>query len=199
MGVATGNFQYTNGSPVANGLFQWKLSNDAILGTSTAVCVAPPVVDGILDTAGFMSATIAFNDVLTTTSGESTYYQLTVKGANGEQVWNEYYSLTGTAANLNLTPPGGPPIVVTTPVASVLLQTNSVTNDVQTKENLVAGTNVTLSYSAGSTTINAAGGTGGGATFSAAGYGYFVGPGWTSPMFQSGSFGFGPVTGTGGV
>jgi len=106
MGVATGQFQYANGSPVANGLFQWKLSSDAILATGTA-CIVPLLITGYLDTNGSMSATFAFNDVLSTTAGALTTYQLTVKAATGEQVWNERYHLTGTAANLNTIAPSG--------------------------------------------------------------------------------------------
>jgi len=101
MGVATGTFQLPNGSPVANGLFQWKLSGDALL-LSTAM-VVPKLITGNLDTSGNMTATFAFNDVLT--ASVATSYQLTVKDAAGGQVWNEVYTLTGTAANLNLIPP----------------------------------------------------------------------------------------------
>lgn len=104
MGVATGTFQYPNGSPVANGIYQWKLSGDAVL-ISGSSCVAPTLFSGALDPNGNMTATFAFNDVLTTTCGLSTTYQFTVKGNGGGQIWNENYFLTGTAANLNTIPP----------------------------------------------------------------------------------------------
>src|SRR5271157_281352 len=104
MGVATGVFQYPNGSPVANGAFQWKLSSDAIQqGTA---CVCPPLFGGSLDLNGNMTATFLFNDVLVTAYGTNTTYQLTVKAVNGGQVWNENYYLTGTAANINTILPG---------------------------------------------------------------------------------------------
>lgn len=104
MGVATGVFQYPNGSPVANGIYQWKLSSDAIeQGTA---CIAPPVFYGYLDSSGNMTATFLFNDVLATAYGTNTTYQLTVKALNGGQVWNENYYLTGTAANINSIYPG---------------------------------------------------------------------------------------------
>jgi hypothetical protein len=103
VGVATGTFQYANGSPVANGLYQFKLSGDAIL--SGSACVSPLLITGYLDTNGSLSATFAFNDALSTTA--TTTYQLTVKAPTGEQVWNERYTLTGTAANLNLIVPSG--------------------------------------------------------------------------------------------
>ena len=103
MGVATGTFTLPNGSPVANGLYQWKLSQDTIC-TVTSACICPPLFYGNLDTNGNMTATFLFNDVLTP-SGST--YQLTVKGNAGQQVWNEIYYLTGTAANLNNIPPGG--------------------------------------------------------------------------------------------
>lgn len=65
---------------------------------------------GSLDTNGNMTATFDFNDVLSTNTGLTTYYQLTIKDSGGGQVWNEFYYLTGTAANLNLIPPlGNPP------------------------------------------------------------------------------------------
>lgn len=107
MGVATGTFQYTNGSPVANGLWQFKLSQDSILVDATAVCVAPRLISGNLDTLGAMTATFAFNDVLSTAAGLNTCYQLTIKDLGGGQVWNECYILTGTSANINLIPPAG--------------------------------------------------------------------------------------------
>lgn len=46
----------------------------------------------------------------------------------------------------------------------VLLQTNGTTNDVQNKLNLVAGANVTITETAGNTTISSTGGVGGGAS-----------------------------------
>lgn len=219
MGVVTGVFQYPNGSPVANASYQWKLSSDAIEFTGTSACVCPPIVNGSLDANGNMTSTFAFNDVLSTSAGLATYYQLTVKAQNGGQVWNEYYFLTGTAANLNLIPPAGVPVVVTTPVSNVLLQTNSVTNTDQVKlnvlngpgvsaaadavggvtfsANLVAGTNITLATStANAITINSTGGGGGPATFSTAGVGGFLGPGITFPLHWSNYASFGQITGT---
>lgn len=105
MGVVTGTFQYPNGSAVANGLYQWKLSSDAV-DISTA-CIAPSLIVGSLDTNGNLTSTFLFNDVLSTTGGANTCYQLTVKAKGGAQVWNECYQLTGTAANLNTIPPSG--------------------------------------------------------------------------------------------
>lgn len=46
----------------------------------------------------------------------------------------------------------------------ILLQTNGATNDVQNKLNLVAGANVTITETAGNTTISSTGGVGGGAS-----------------------------------
>lgn len=125
MGVATGTFQYPNGSPVASGLYQWKLSSDAIEFSGTSACIVPPVVRGNLDSSGNLTTTFAFNDVLSTTAGAVTTYQLTVKDIGGGQVWNENYYLTGTAANLNLIAPGGsaPPFVTVTATVSVVTVT----------------------------------------------------------------------------
>lgn len=103
MGVVTGTFQLPNGSPVANGLYQWKLSGDAVLLSSAAN--VPRLFGGSLDSNGNMTATFNFNDVLQTSSGSSTTYQLTIKDSGQGQVWNESYYLTGTAANLNLVLP----------------------------------------------------------------------------------------------
>lgn len=116
MGVVTGTFQYPNGSPVANGLAQFKLSSDAIEFSGTSACIVPPIIKSNLDANGNVTATFAFNDVLSTTAGAVTTYQLTVKDNGGGQVWNENYYFTGTAANLNLIPPGasGPPVVTVT-------------------------------------------------------------------------------------
>jgi hypothetical protein len=105
MGVATGTFVLPNGAPVANGVWQLKLSPDAIQ-TAGTVCVAPRLFSGSLDQNGNMTATFAFNDTLSTTAGLTTSYQLTIKDSGGGQVWTGNYFLTGTAANLNLIPPG---------------------------------------------------------------------------------------------
>lgn len=112
MGVVAGTFQYPNGSPVASGLYQWKLSGDCI--EYSIACVAPILFTGMLDTNGNMTATFLFNDLLSTTAGASTTYQFTVKAPGGGQVWNEIYYLTGTAANLNTYPPGGIPLATVT-------------------------------------------------------------------------------------
>jgi hypothetical protein len=106
MGVATGQFVLPNGSPVGNGAYQWKLSGDAIQFAIPS-CDAPRLFGGNLDANGNMTATFAFNDALSTTAGLTTTYQLTIKDSGGGQVWCENYYLTGTAANLNLIPPGG--------------------------------------------------------------------------------------------
>lgn len=153
MGVCTGTFQYPNGSPVASGLYQWKLSGDCI--EYSVACVAPILFTGFLDTNGNMTATFLFNDVLSTTAGATTTYQFTVKAPGGGQVWNEMYYLTGTAANLNLYPPGGVPLNTVT-ASALLLETNGTVNSDQLLLNLVAGTNVTLTNVAGATTINVA-------------------------------------------
>jgi hypothetical protein len=106
MGVVTGTFVLPNGSPVANGAYQWKLSGDAIQ-FAVPSCDVPRLFSGSLDTNGNMTATFAFNDALSTSAGLTTTYQLTIKDSGGGQVWNESYYLTGTAANLNLIPPVG--------------------------------------------------------------------------------------------
>lgn len=104
MGVVTGTFRYANGSPVTMGLYQWQLSQDA--AQTASACISPILFTGYLDTSGNMTATFAFNDVLTTTATSLTSYQLTIKNLGGVQVWNQFYTLTGTAAiNLNTIPP----------------------------------------------------------------------------------------------
>jgi hypothetical protein len=128
MGVCTGTFQLPNGSAVANGLYQWKLSQDAL--EMSVACICPPLFTGQLDTNGNLTATFLFNDVLLTSGGSTTTYQLTLKSSGGGQVWNEQYYLTGTAVNLNTYPPGGSggssgggggsgPYVLLTPTAGV--------------------------------------------------------------------------------
>jgi hypothetical protein len=119
MGVVTGVFELPNGSPVASGLYQWKLSSDAVeLGIG---CFAPMLITGLLDVNGNMTATFIFNDKLVTAAGTNTTYQLTVKDLGGRQVWNENYFLTGTAANLNTVLPGsGPPGAIYIPSAVIL-------------------------------------------------------------------------------
>lgn len=107
MGVVTGQFQLPNASPAANALYQWKLSGDAIAYSVTSACICPVLFTGNLDTSGNMTATFLFNDVLSTSAGLTTNYQLTVKASGGGQIWNESYYLTGTAVNLNTYPPGG--------------------------------------------------------------------------------------------
>lgn len=119
MGVCTGKFQYANGSPVANGLYQFKLSQDAIQ-VNTA-CIAPALISGNLDSSGNMTATFLFNDVLSTSAGATTAYQLTVKSSGGSQVWNENYYFTGTSANVNLILPSGTPSTFLVGVATTSL------------------------------------------------------------------------------
>lgn len=122
MGVCTGTFQFPNGSPVANGLYQFKLSQEAI--ESPTACIAPTLISGYLDNNGNLTATFLFNDVLITSTGTTTTYQLTIKANVGGQVWNENYYLTGTAANLNIIPPSGGTIVL--PSVSRIAQINYV-------------------------------------------------------------------------
>lgn len=121
MGVATGVFQLPNGSPVANGAYQWKLSQDAI--QVSVGCMVPVLFGGTLDSNGNLTSTFAFNDVLYTAAGTTTTYQLTIKALGGGQVWNENYYLTGTAANLNVVLPGssssGPVLYPFTRVAEI--------------------------------------------------------------------------------
>lgn len=152
MGVATGTFQLPNGSPVANGLYQWALCGDAVL--LSVACVCPILFFGYLDSNGNMTATFAFNDALTVSTGH-TCYQFTVKSNNGAQVWNESYFLTGTAANLNTLPPGAG-CGGSTPGAGagLILETNGVVNSDQVLLNLVQGTGMSLTNAAGATTIN---------------------------------------------
>jgi hypothetical protein len=156
MGVATGVFQLPNGSPVANGLYQWKLCGDAIAYSVTSVCVCPVLFSGNLDSNGNMTATFLFNDVLSIAVG-NTCYQLTVKALGGGQVWNENYYLTGTAANINTFPPGGSGCGGSgmQQGQTLTLQTNGVNNSNQLLLNLVNGTNVTMTNFLGATTINA--------------------------------------------
>jgi hypothetical protein len=119
MGVVTGTFALPNGTAVGNGAYQWKLSGDAIQYVIPR-CDAPRLFSGSLDTNGNMTATFDFNDVLSTNTGLTTYYQLTIKDSGGGQVWNEFYYLTGTSANLNLIPPlGNPPGTVPLTVTAV--------------------------------------------------------------------------------
>jgi|SRR5580704_11465869 hypothetical protein len=96
MGVVTGVFQMPNGSPVASGLYQWKLSQDTI--ELSVACICPSLFTGYLDTSGNLTATFLFNDAMLP---NPTTYQLTIKAQGGAQVWNAVYNLTGTAVNLN--------------------------------------------------------------------------------------------------
>jgi hypothetical protein len=155
MGVCTGTFQQPNGSPVANGLYQFKLSGDAIL--SATACICPPVFFGNLDANGNMTATFLFNDVLLTSAGSTTCYQLTIKTNGGGQVWNECYFLTGTAANLTTYPPSGGSCGggMGQGVPVLTLETNGIVNNNQLLLNLVNGTGITMTNGAGNTTINA--------------------------------------------
>ena len=148
MGVATGTFQYPNTSPVANGLWQFKLSQDCI--EFSVACICPPLFSGNLDSNGNLTATFLFNDALLPSL---TTYQLTIKAPGGGQVWNETYYLTGTAANITTIPPGGGG---TGAAGSLILQTNGVNNSNQLLENLVQGSNITLTNVAGATTFNVA-------------------------------------------
>jgi hypothetical protein len=154
MGVATGVFTLPNGSPVANGLWQFKLCGDAI--QYSVACVCPVLFFGNLDPNGTLTATFLFNDVLSIAAG-STCYQLTVKSNAGAQVWNEMYYLSGTVANLNTMAPGGSGCGGgngSSGSSGLVLETNGGVNSSQVLLNLVNGVGITMTNSAGATTIN---------------------------------------------
>ena len=153
MGVVTGTFQYANGSPVATGLYQFKLSQDAV--ELSVACVAPSIIRGNLDSSGNLTATFLFNDALSTAAGATTNYQLTVKDSKGGQVWDEYYYLTGTAVNLNAYPPNGGSL--TFGQGSLLLQIDGTNTTNQATLNATAAGGMSISAdSAGQWVFSAA-------------------------------------------
>jgi hypothetical protein len=98
LGLVTGLFIYPNGSPVT-GSAQFKLSADFACATA---CYGPTVVSFPV-TAGTLSCSVIFNDVLSPTGST---YQITVKDTGFGQVWGGNYRLVSGTANLNLLAPG---------------------------------------------------------------------------------------------
>lgn len=137
-----GSFQDTEGNPLAGGYLTMELSQDTQISTNVEICAGFVVLVGLDDNGDVRSdeGLIWANDVMTPTN---TFYLVRAFSAEGQLVWGpNAQQVTGSSFDVGTWVPG---IVNTnTNIVGIDLQTDSVNNGNQSKLNLVAGTNVTI-------------------------------------------------------
>jgi hypothetical protein len=181
--LENGNFQDMTGQPLNSGYLEAELSHDE---QETSTSPNGQVVGGLrrriyLDNNGNVvkGSQLWATDTL---SPASSYYIVNAFRSDGTRAWKapQYWQIPSSPSpfDVGTLVPTNPPGGGLGAFSSITLQTNGVNNSNQTLENLAAGTNVTLSNSAGTTTINASGG----ATFATSGQGGFFGAGWLNPL-----------------
>lgn len=164
-----GNFQDSEGNPLANGTLTLVLNNDENISGVGNVCSGIAVTLQ-LDSGGNIASSsstppaadqyIWATDVMEPTNA---YYTVTGYAADGQPSWgpnNQQITSEGAGGGIFNAGTWVPNYVISwnPPVQSVVLQTNGTNNDIQTLLNLQEGTGVTLSESGGTVTIDAAGG-----------------------------------------
>jgi hypothetical protein len=156
--IQGGNFQNCEGQPLADGYLILTLSHDESAGPSLVVSGATIKVN--LDSNGNIPSSpatkIYSSDVLTPAG---SYYQVIGYEADGTLAYGpQIWKLTSTPNPLNvasiipLSPPGGASFT-----GPLTLETNGTQNTEQNLLNLAEGTGVTITNSAGTTTISASG------------------------------------------
>lgn len=157
--VINGNFQSADGVLLDRGWLMARLSFDCQDASTMSQIVSAIPVKIPLDQNGDVSGTVQLW-VNSTLTPAGSFYIVDAFDSNGEQAWRTSQFLTIPASPspfdlgtwvLNSPVPAGP-------ANSSTFQTNGVNNSVQSKLNLVAGTNITLTESLGSVTIDASGG-----------------------------------------
>ena len=162
--LSGGNFRDCEGNPLADGTLEFELSHD-----EQETATPSQVVGGLkrtiyLDNTGNVASgqSVEANDAM---NPSGSYYIVMAYRSDGTRAWKapQYISVTTSPSPFNLSAvvPSNPPAQSSSSEGSgILLQTNGVTNSDQALLNLQEGTNVTISNSAGTTTINASGGGG---------------------------------------
>lgn len=143
--LSGGSFQDVGGSPLANGYLSMSLSQDGQVNSDAQIAAGYEITI-TLDSSGSVDTTtpqyVWPNDAITPVN---TFYSVSAYSEDGQLVWgpNSQQVLSSPSPfDIGAWIPG---IVSTsTNSADLLLQTNGVDNGSQTKLNLVAGTNVTL-------------------------------------------------------
>ena len=164
--LINGNFQDFEGNIVANGSLKLEISQDEQLSSSTGQLCGGRTVSIPLDASGNILGSS------TSPSGPAQYVYPTdamvpinasytgwVYTAQGQLVWGPNYGLlvpSGATFNVDNWVPNSTNAVPNTSGNSITLETNGVVNPVQNVENLIAGSNITLTADgSGGTTITA--------------------------------------------
>jgi hypothetical protein len=184
--IEGGNFQDAEGNVLALGYLIWELSHDENFSAGPSQIVAGLKLKVSLNSSGSVASSPAVmiysNDVLTPTG---SFYIVQAYKADGTQAWadQQFFSFTsspnpidlGTLAPLN--PPGSG---LGAGGSGVLLETNGTNNSNQSLLNIAQGTGITITNSAGTTTITNTGG----ASFTTSGQGWFLGGQSFSPVLD---------------
>jgi len=176
--IENGGFTDFEGNPLALGYLLLALSHDENYSVGPNQVVGGLELRVTLDVNGNIPTSPATkvysNDVLT--PGGSFYIVRAFK-ADGTEAWQspQFWALTATPDPLDvgtIVPTNPPGTGLSGGGSTLLLETNGTVNTDQSLLNIAQGTNVTITNSAGTTTISASGGP----TFSTGGQGGFIGP-----------------------
>jgi len=180
-----GNFQGADGQVLDSGYLTLNLSHDEQdPATGTQIAAGLPVkiiLDNVGSVAGIQK--VWATDVLLPAG---SFYIVEAFRADGTTAWDAPQFQTvpsGSSLNVGTWIPSNP--VPQPPAPTITLQTNGVNNSVQNLENLVAGTNITLTNTAGATTITAAAT---GASFAQNSGAMLIGPFLELPYFFTNSY-----------
>ena len=181
--IEGGLFQNFEGSPLANGYLIVQLSHDEQESVDPGLVTGLPKIKITLDSNGNIPASPAVmiwpNDQLL--PGNS-FYTVVGYASDGAQVFGpQYWNLTSAVSPYNVAnqqPTNPPGSGLGGSGQSLILETNGTQNSNQALLNLANGSNVTITNSAGTTTISASGGP----SFNTSGQGGF----WSAGLNVSG-------------
>jgi len=174
--IENGGFTDFEGNPLVDGYLIMQLSHDENFSAGPNQVVAGLKKQIVLNSTGNIPtspATLVWsNDVLT--PGGSFYIVMAYK-ADGTQAWadQQYWTLLSSPDPLDVGTivPTNPPGSGGSGSSTLLLETNGTINSNQSLLNIAQGTGVTITNSAGTTTISSTG-----ADFTTSGQGGFIGP-----------------------
>ena len=182
--IQGGKFQNFEGGALALGYLIMQLSHDEQEPVDPGFVTGAPKIKVTLDASGNIPVSPITNiwatDTLLPSGSFYTVYGYASDGALvfGPQQWtfSSGVSPYNVANIVPSTPPGSG--LGGGSITGPVLETNGTVNSNQALLNLANGTNVTITNSAGTTTIAATGGP----SFTTAGQGYFFGPGIFEPI-----------------
>jgi hypothetical protein len=174
-----GGFTDFEGSPLNLGYLIMQLSHDEQYTVGPNQVVAGLKLKILLDANGNIPvspATKAFANDAMLPSG--SFYIVQAYKADGTQAWadQQFWTILSSPSTIDVgtivptNPPGG---LVGGGTSTLLLETNGTNNSNQSLLNIAQGTGITITNVSGTTTITNTGG----ASFTTAGQGYFIGPG----------------------